>query len=331
MHLLVITTNPDRASFRSRIGMYLDLLRSKGIQTTVARLSNSVSERRALLMSARCSDAVLLQRTLLTAWDGYWLRRCGRIVIYDFDDAIMYSNRQPGRSPRRRLRSFGRAAALSSLVLAGNEYLADHARRYAANVRVLPTGLDLNPYRVTIPRAEDGRVRLVWIGSRSTLKYLREITPALEELGTRIPNLVLRIVCDEFLDLPSLKVEKHRWSRETEARDLMTSDIGLAPLPDDPFTRGKCGFKILQYRAAGLPVVASPVGVNAQYVQQDVTGFLARDLPQWVDRLRALVENPELRTTLGRYGQREVERFDVSVIGEQFCRLITECLGQEND
>ncbi len=122
-------------------------------------------------------------------------------------------------------------------------------------------------------------------------------------------------------------MEKRPWSKATEAADLRTGDIGLAPLPDDPYTRGKCGFKILQYQAAGLPVVASPVGVNAQYVREGVTGFLARDGPQWVDRLRTLIENPALRATLGQCGQGDVERFDVSVLGAQFCQLIAECLG----
>ncbi len=326
MHLLVITDNPDRASFRCRLGIYLDPLRRRGIDSTVVRLPRSLLGHRSVFALAQRSDAVLLQRKLLTAWDGFWLHRYSKRVIYDFDDAIMYGDGKPERDSRLRLGRFGRSAALSDLVIAGNEYLAEHARRHNANVHVVPTGLDVGAYRAKAQPPDNDLVRLVWIGSRSTLPYLREIRPALEEVGRRFPNVVLRLICDEFFDLGSLPVEKRPWSQDTEAAHLRAGDIGLAPLPDNRFTRGKCGFKILQYQAAGLPVVASPVGVNAQYVQDGATGFLASDATQWVNRLGVLIENPELRASLGRAGRRAVEAFDVPVIGDSFCRLIAECL-----
>jgi glycosyltransferase involved in cell wall biosynthesis len=328
MHLLVLTSNPDNASFRYRVGAYLDLLRRRGIDAEVVRLPGSILARRALFASARGADGVLLQRKLLTAWDGFWLRRYARRVIYDFDDAIMYADRKGGRNSRLRFRRFGRSVALSHVVIAGNEYLAAHARRYNANVCILPTGLDVGRYRLPGRDPSDGLVRLVWIGGRSTLRHLREIGPALDQLARRFPNVVLRIICNDFVDLAVMKVEKQPWSEQTEAADLAASDIGLAPLPDNPFTRGKCGFKILQYQAAGLPVVASPVGVNAQYVRDGVTGFLTQDAAQWVDRLRALIEDPELRAALGRAGRREVERFDVRVIGASLGKLVEDCLRQ---
>jgi glycosyltransferase involved in cell wall biosynthesis len=331
MQLLVITNNLDGASFRQRIGAYLDLLHRQGIDSRIATLPAGMWGRRTLLASAPGWDGILLHRKLLGVWDGHCLRRGGRKLIYDFDDAVMYDNRRPARAAHLRLQRFRRSAAHACLVLAGNEYLAEHARRYNTQVQVVPTGLDVNAYRAGMQRRDDGLVRLVWIGSGSTLKYLREIRPALEEVGRRFPNVVLRLVCDEFVNFGPLPVEKRRWSKDTEAADLSTSDIGLAPLPDDRFARGKCGFKILQYQAAGLPVVASPVGVNAQYVRDGVTGFLAQNGAQWIDRLRTLIENPGLRVNLGQCGQSDVERFDVRVIGERFCRLIAECLGQGDD
>jgi glycosyltransferase involved in cell wall biosynthesis len=322
--LLVITNNDslDQPSFRQRIAIYLDFLRERGIDCQVARLPHKALERRALYASARCFAGVLLHRKLLTAWDAFWLRRFGGTVIYDFDDAIMYSDRQDGRSSRIRSNRFRRAVALSRLVIAGNEYLAEQARRYNAHVEILPTGLDVGAYPVRTSHGPDDTVRLVWIGGGRVLKHLRQIVPALEELGRRFPRVRLRIISSEFPRLQSMPVEPRPWSRETEVADLMGGDIGLAPLMDDPFTRGKCAFKILQYQAAGLPVVASPIGVNAHYVRDGATGFLVEDLPQWVDRLAALIESPDLRTTLGRAGRQDVERFDVRVLGEQFGRLI---------
>lgn len=330
MKLLIITNNPDRASFRQRIGIYLGMLEDRGVQCRVETLPAGMWARRWLFRQADQFDGLLLHRKMLNLWDAFALGRHRRKVIYDFDDAIMYNDRKPGRISRVRFRRFGRSAGLSDLVIAGNEYLAGHARRYAANVQILPTGLDLAPYRVTAPRDNDGCVRLVWIGSRSTIKYLREISPAIEEVGRRHKNAVLRIICDEFFDLASMRVEKRRWSGQTEAPDLLTSDIGLAPLPDDPFTRGKCGFKILQYQAAVLPVVASPVGVNGDYVRDNVTGFLAKDIAQWVERLGTLLDDAELRKRMGQAGRQEVARFDQKITGSRFCDLIADCLGQKN-
>jgi glycosyltransferase involved in cell wall biosynthesis len=330
IRLLVITKNDslNQPSFRQRIAIYLDLLHRRGIDCQVVKLSRDALERRSLFTSAQRFEGVLLHRKVLTAWDAFWLRRLGRTVIYDFDDAVMYSNRQDGRICKIRSRRFRRAVALSSLVIAGNEYLAQHARRYNSHIEILPTGLDVGAYNVPTTRAKDGLVRLVWIGGGGVLKHVRPIVPALEELGRRFPRVRLRIISSEFFDLQSMPVERRPWSRETEVAYLLTGDIGLAPLTDDPYTRGKCAFKILQYQAAGLPVVASPVGVNEQYVRDGVTGFLVRDLSQWVDRLAALIENPDLRQTLGHAGRRDVEKFDVHVLGERFCRLILECLEQ---
>jgi glycosyltransferase involved in cell wall biosynthesis len=325
MRVLVISSNPEQASFRQRIGIYLDLLREHGMECEVVRLPRGMLQRRRVFASVRPFDGVLLHRKPLNLWDALLLRRNARAVVYDFDDAVMYNDRRPQGAAPRRFHCFARSVKAARLVLAGNEHLAAHARRYHNHVQVLPTGLDLKPYRETVARPHDGNIRLVWIGSRSTLKYLRELQPALEELGRRSDHVILRMICNEFFDLQHMKVEKCVWSSRTEAADLLTSDIGLAPLPDDRFTRGKCGFKILQYHAAGLPVVASPVGVNADYVRDGVTGFLAREPAQWVERLSALIRNPALRTAAGQAGARDAERFDKAIIGTRFAQLVAGC------
>jgi len=193
-------------------------------------------------------------------------------------------------------------------------------------VKVLPIGLKVSDYRPNCPPKVDGKIRLVWIGSSSTLKYLAEIKPVLEEIGSRFNNVILRIICDESFDLKNLPVEKCFWSQDTRGADLATSDIGLAPLPDNRFTRGKCSFKVLEYSAAGLPVIASPVGTNSDYVRDNVTGFLVTDTRQWVDRITQLIESPQLRKKMGQEGRAFTQKFDVSVIGEQLTRLITDCL-----
>jgi glycosyltransferase involved in cell wall biosynthesis len=326
MNLLILTNNLNRASFRQRIGVYLDTLRRNGIDYEVAQLPSGTLARRKLFKKAADFDGVFLHKKKLNFVDAFWLRRYSRKVIYNFDDAIMYSDKNPERDSRSHLIPFRRSVKLADIVIAGNSYLAEHARKFNARVEVLPTGLNAKAYRVDTKSKNDGKIRLVWIGSKSTLKYLAEIKPALEEIGSRFDNAILRIICDDFFDLQNMEVEKHRWSEETQVIDLATSDFGLAPLPDNRFTRGKCGFKILQYAAAELPVIASPVGVNAEYVCDGVTGFHAINASQWIDKISELIENAELRKRMGQEGNVQVQRFDLSIVGKQLYKLVERCL-----
>ena len=322
MNLLVITNNPERASFRQRIGVYLDVLRDDGVDSDVARLPAGSLARRRLFQRATGFDGVLIQKKGLNFFDASCLRRYSKKIIYDFDDAVMYSPKAPERNSLFHFLRFRRSARLADLVMAGNSYLAEHARRYNSNVYVVPTGLNTEDYRLEpVPKA-DGRIRLVWIGSKATLRYLAQIEGALEQVGSRFEHVVLRIICDAFLELRSLQVEKRHWSRQKQALDLVSSDIALAPLSDDRYTRGKCGFKILQYGAASLPVVASPVGVNAEYVQNGVTGLHATDISDWVDKIGQLVQNQELRIRMGRAARRQVSGFDVGQIGSRLTTIL---------
>jgi len=281
----------------------------------------------------RCAefDAVILHKKRLNIFDAYWLKRYPRKLIYDFDDAVMYDERRPDINSPSRRRLFVRTIKLADLVIAGNEYLADHVRPHNQNVVVLPTGLQVKDYPADTQKENDGKIRLVWIGSKSTLRYLYHIADALEEIGRRFPRAVLRIIADEFFDLRYLSVEKMPWSLATQGEVLGQGDIGLAPLPDDPYTRGKCGFKILQYAAAGLPVVASPVGVNRTLVQEGITGFLAQDKNIWIDKISLLIENPDLRKNMGQAGQEAVgKNFDISCLGRQLCRIIKNTIDHED-
>lgn len=326
MKLLVLSNNLNRGGFKQRIAVYLDTLQANGIYCEVAKLPSGSLARRKLLKRAAEFDGVLLHKKGLNPFDAFWLRRYSKRVIYHFDDAIMYSTKTPDRNSSSHFRPFRRSVKLADMVIAGSSYLADHALKFNSNVEILPSGLSVRDYEIDCPPKNDDRIRLVWIGSRSTLKYLAEIKPALEETGSRFDNVILRIICDAFFDLRNMPVEKHLWSQDRRGADLTTSDIGLAPLPDDRFTKGKCSFKVLEYAAAGLPVVASPVGTNSDYVRNNVTGFLARNINEWVDRITQLVASPPLRKRMGKKNREQAKNFDISVIGKQFTKLITKCL-----
>ncbi len=323
--LFILTNNPKRASFRQRIEVYLDILRDNGIECEVARFPPGSLARRKLFKQTANFDGVFLHKKRLNFLDAFWLRRYARKIIYDFDDAIMYSDKRPDRPSRKRQNSFQRTVKLADMVIADNSYLANHARNFNRNVEVLTTGLNVSNYKQTVSPPDDGKIRLVWIGSSVTLKYLTEIKPALEKIGSRFDNVVLRIVCDEFFDLENIEVEKRPWSLETQAVDLAQSHIGLAPLPNDRFARGKAGgFKILQYAAAGLPVIVSR-GVKALCVREGINGFLACDCADWVDKISRLLNDSQLRNRMGRAARADVQQFDLKVLGEKLVSLIKKC------
>jgi glycosyltransferase involved in cell wall biosynthesis len=170
-------------------------------------------------------------------------------------------------------------------------------------------------------------VRLVWVGSSSTLQGLERFRDTLEAVGRAVPGVRLKLICDRFMTLDNLPVDAVPWSAAAESAEVAAADVGIGWVPDDPWSRGKCGLKVLQYQAAGLPVVANPVGVQAAFVRDGETGFRAETTDDWVSAVRRLAEDPDLRRRLGAAGRRQVEeRYSVAAGGrlwvEQLDRML---------
>jgi len=326
MQLLVLTNNPDRASFRQRVSVYRDILADRGIQTEVAVLPKGIWARRKLFRRARHFHGVFVHKKKLNLLDAFELRRHSRRIIYSFDDAVMLDPARPTSSSRAHYVPFRRTVRLADMVIVGSNYLAEQARPFNTNVHVLPIGLDTRDYDPKDAPSTDGSVRLVWVGSRSTLSYLRLIDPVLDRLAALFTHVRLRLIGDEFPPAGRLPVETIPWSPQARRSGLATADIGLAPLPDDPFARGKCSFKVLEYSASGLPLVASPIGTNAEYVLDGTTGYLAQQEHEWFDRLTRLVEDGDLRAQMGRAGRKRAMEFDVGAVGVRFASLLARCL-----
>lgn len=326
MKLLILSNNISRASFRQRVDQFVPRLERGGIDCSVQQLPKPFWARRRIFQQAKDFDGVLLHKKTLTHFDARTLRRQAQVLIYDFDDAIMYSARRPEKAWSSHFSRFRQTVGMMDMVIAGNHYLAELAQRFNDNVQVLPTGMDTQAFDLPDKRPDDGKVRLVWIGSKSTLTYLKQLGPVLEQLGRQHPHLVLRIICDAFPNLTEIEVEERIWSLDTQAADLAACDIGLAPLPDNRFTRGKCGFKILQYAAAGLPTVGSPVGVNVDFVGAPQHGLTATTPEQWTEALTHLISDPGLRGDMGRRAQQFSRQFDAAPIGEKFVTIIQKSL-----
>ncbi len=234
--------------------------------------------------------------------------------VLDVDDAIWL---QRGGDFARRL------AYLVDLVVAGNEFLAEWFADYNENVVVIPTAVDTELFRPPDwPHASEVRV-IGWIGSSSNLHELYRIEGALRDVLAARKNSVLLIICDEvpaFSYLPPGRVVVARWRREEEVRLIQEMDIGIMPLTDSDWCRGKCAFKLLQYLACGRAVVASPVGVNAA-VLEGSGGLVAKTNAEWRDALVSLIDNPDLAAAIGKRGRELVDsQFSAKTIARQLAR-----------
>jgi glycosyltransferase involved in cell wall biosynthesis len=280
----------------------------------------------------RDTDAVILQRKLPHRWQLALLRRATPRLLFDVDDAVFlrdsYSTK--GLHSTSRFQRFAAVARAADAVLAGNAFLAAQASRWssAERVHLMPTCVDPDLYPLAGHLRYGAGVQLVWVGSSSTLRGLKQIQPLLEGLGERWPGLQLKIICDRFLELHSLPVLACPWSRVSEPSDIAAADIGISWLPDDNWSRGKCGLKVLQYMAAGLPVVANPVGVQAELIRHGETGFLVEGPEQWSEAVGWLSRDPVLRRRMGRAGRRRVEEaFSVGSGATRWLTLLSQLEG----
>jgi glycosyltransferase involved in cell wall biosynthesis len=322
--IMVITTNLQQASFRLWMGALRPMLAERGFEFDVKVRPKGWLARRAMLREARGYHAVILHRKLLDPSDARLLRRHSRRLLYSVDDAVMYhANRVGAFSQWRTTRRFEATARVVDHVVAGNEYLAALFRERGRDVTVMATCLDPAHYRVK-EHAEKSPINLVWIGSSSTLPYVGGQLEAIRAAAARVP-LKLITIADRGLSDPGFAVEHVPWSYETEADALARGDIGIAPTPCDRWTLGKCGFKIIQYMAAGLPAVASPVGANAEIVREGETGLLADTPQQWADAIERLARDVELRRRMGAAARTVAERdYSLSRAADTWARLLSD-------
>jgi glycosyltransferase involved in cell wall biosynthesis len=270
--------------------------------------------RRAVLAQAREHDVVVIFREASLFGPAVYerlLAHSGRPIIFDFDDAIWVQGTRGVNGWFTRLRFPGKASTicrLASAVVVSNNYLANYARRRNDNVHVIPSTVDLDLFPFRPPLDQESPFVIVWTGSVSTLAHLETARAALERFG-RKRKTVLRVICSRPPEraFDGVELQFVPWSAETEAASLGMSHVGIMPLPDDEFTRGKGGYKALLYMAVGRPVVLSPVGVNAEIVVHGRNGLLARTVDEWVGALDALADSRELRGRLARAGRVSVE------------------------
>jgi glycosyltransferase involved in cell wall biosynthesis len=338
------------ASSRQRCFLYLEVLNEAGISgdvypflgddyvhrlhagltADVASILRAYGRRLLLLVQARRYDLLWIEKEALP-WLPAWaelalFRMTGTRIIVDYDDAVFHTYDQHRNRVVRTLLGLkiDRVMSAADLVIVGNGYLGLRAKAAGARaIAEIPTVVDLKCYLERRPAlACTGEPFTIgWIGSSLTSSYLELLRPALAELASRLPLRIILVGAAEAA-LSGLPVERVPWSLETEAAELARFDVGLMPLPDRPWERGKCGYKLIQYMASALPVVASPVGINCKIVIPGETGFLAETDADWLSSLSRLYHEPKLRQRMGAAGRQRVgENYSLAVTAPRMADL----------
>jgi glycosyltransferase involved in cell wall biosynthesis len=333
MRVLMLSRNPDRSSSHFRFYQYLPYLETHGVSVEPAplfgvhhlsavldgaprsaqKIAADYARRLLRMLSAGGYDLLWVQYEAfpwLPAAAEALLAAHGLPYVVDYDDAWFHRYDSHPRALVRRLlgRKIDWVMRHARLVIAGNAYIEDYAHRVGARwVERLPTVVNLADYSPLVAPRNDV-FTIGWLGSQTVAVSLAEdcFRSALRQL-CRDNATRFVVVGARPPEMPGVRVEVRPWSKKNEAREFMSFDVGVSPLSDSPFERGKCGLKLIQYMAAGRPVVASPVGFNCELVEHCRNGFLVNSTQDWTDALQTLRCDPALRERMGRYGRRMVE------------------------
>jgi glycosyltransferase involved in cell wall biosynthesis len=314
-----------------------DILYQPGrkVEKAVWVLWDTWRRRNALKLAGGYDGVIVFREAALLGPPLYeWLlARRDAPIFFDFDDAIWLPQDSGANGVFAKLHFRGKTSTickLSRAVLVGNEYLAEYARRRNDNVFVLPTSIDLTRYPVQPPLSVDEPLVIGWSGSTHTLAHLEYARGPIERLA-RTRKVVVRVICNKPPSVPFAGAENVfvPWREENEAAEIGAAHVGIMPLPDEPFTRGKCGLKALQYMATGRPVVISPVGVNKEIIISGENGILASTEDEWVRALESLGESADLRASLGAAGRRTVEEhYSADVVAAKFAQAVKSSLAR---
>jgi glycosyltransferase involved in cell wall biosynthesis len=338
MKVLLLTRYTRKgASSRLRSLQYVDMLASLGVEVQVSpllgdgylqaiytgqrkpliALVRTYLRRLSTLLRARDFDLIWIEKELfpnLPSWFERLLAGTRTPYVVDYDDAIFHNYDQTSNPLKRLLKNkIAKVMRHSAMVIAGNSYLGDYAIRAGATVTIIPTVIDIRRYPEPVTQAPEAVLSVGWIGSPATIKFLITLLPVMERLAAKLPLQL--VIIGASIDTQRYPFARNvAWSEQTEVEEISRFDVGVMPLPDAPWERGKCAYKLIQYMACGKAVVASPVGMNVDVVQHGVNGFLASSDEQWFQALSELLSNPQLRQSMGRVGRTLVE--------EQYCLQI---------
>jgi len=351
--LFIVSGTRNFPSSRVRVFQFLPYLQAHGLPFDVLNMrADGVGNqglyrrwaRRSLRLIQLCwyvlrADryrVVFIQKYLPPVGLLFLLRYLNCNIIYDFDDAIFLLHQGQPRSGLRRLwhrvlqYRLSCVLRLSKQVIVSNDFLKEYAQAYNPQVVILPSVVNTDLHSPQ-PRevSADRPVVIGWIGTPLNSLYLKSLQKVFRALSEQYGDrIMIELVGSGPIHFEGVNVVTRNWSLDEEVDRLRHFDIGIMPLPDDLWSRGKAGYKLLLYMAVGLSCVASPVGVNVHLIQEGYNGFLARSDEEWIEKLGALVESPALRQRLGTRGRDcVVHKYSTSVIAPQWIQLLQSTAG----
>lgn len=286
---------------------------------------------------AKKSDMVFIYRDAVMFGSVFFekkIKKTGAKIVLDFDDAIWLMDISDGNKNLRWLKRPEKTAEIARLcntVIVGNKYLADYVLQFNNKVEIIPTTLETNSFKRNFSYLQREKVCIGWTGSLTTLKHLEIAVPFLKKIKEKYGQKVrFKVIADSPFKNNDLEFEFCKWNKDSEISDLCDIDIGIMPLPDDDWAKGKCGFKGLQYMAMEIPAVMSPVGVNTEIIDDGVNGFIAMDLNSWVEKLSLLIDSYPLRCELGKNGRKTIEeRYSFDSQKNRYLKLFNDILSPE--
>lgn len=311
MKVLFLLTKRQPPSSRLRVMNCLDAYRAAGIEPTVLPIPSGFLDRIRMLHAVAHNDVVLIQKkTSFHPVELALMKRLNPRIIFDMDDAVMLHELEHHKPlTGKNLIKFIRTVNHCAAVVAGNRFLAAFAEPNCKHVYELPTPIDTQRYELKDYSTPSDKVIIGWVGVRGNLHYLKRLEEVFRKLCAEFPNLYLKIVSNDFIDMDGVRIIKERWALDTEIDSLRSFDIGIMPLDDTLWARGKCGYKILQYMGVGVPAVASPVGINSEFIRHGESGFLAASPDDWYKALKTLVAESWTRQAFGLKGRELVEQY----------------------
>lgn len=310
MEIVALVESEEHVCTRYRLSAYKEHFVKSGYSLRYLAWPKTLLS--LLSLAAKLQNkTVILQRKLPPTWLTWLIRRSCKHLIFDFDDAIFLrdSYSKKGMDDRSKLARFIAISKAADAMVAGNRFLADASALHtsASKVFVIPTVIETSKYQLAPSATLNDSLEMVWIGSKSTLQSLDIIRPILEELGKTFPNLSLKIICDSFPTFDHLKISPVQWQESNEVAEIRSANLGICFMPDDRWSRGKCGLKLLQYMAAGLPVIANPVGVHSEIIRHGYNGFLANTYEDWSNAIALIYKNKEQQKLMGGRGREIVD------------------------
>lgn len=314
-----------------------EVIYQPGLFATKAKeLTKAIFRRIRHIINSSDYDVIFLYRAASMvgpAWLEKVLRWRKTPIIYDFDDAIFLTNTSKANERfgwAKFAGKTGEICSLSTSVTVGNSYLAEYAKKYNDRVYVVPTSINTDRYRpAPLKNKSNERLIVGWTGSSTSQYHLEAFEPVLAEL-IKQRDVEIRVISDREPAFKEIPYVWRSWSSEKEIEETSQIDIGIMPTPDDEWSRGKCAAKALQYMALGIPTVCSNVGTNREVIRHGENGFLAGKPEEWVDLLKELIDDAQLRARLGREGRKTVETgYSMKRCAQLFADVVYDTVGKE--